>query len=119
MVSATAVTAQASRRPTMMSAQRPVIRPVASRANAATAAGGRNTVRQVGVDLADDWTSAPQDAGFRAGVPSCWLAEGLIVDPRRFENSEGPPARTQGRWALVGEFRPVGSGTGDLVFDAA
>jgi len=50
----------------------------------------------VGVDLADDWTGALQDAGFRAGVPPCWLAEGFIVDPRMFENSEGSTSANPG-----------------------
>jgi methyltransferase (TIGR00027 family) len=32
----------------------------------------------VGVDLTTDWSAALVDAGFEAGKPTCWLAEGLM-----------------------------------------
>ena len=35
--------------------------------------------RVVACDLADDWLRALQDKGFRADLPSAWLAEGLFV----------------------------------------
>jgi methyltransferase (TIGR00027 family) len=35
--------------------------------------------RTVAIDLRDDWPSALRDAGFDAGVPTAWSAEGLLV----------------------------------------
>ncbi|BBZ35170.1 SAM-dependent methyltransferase [Mycolicibacterium confluentis] len=35
--------------------------------------------RTVAIDLRDDWPSALRDAGFDAGVPTAWLAEGLLI----------------------------------------
>jgi len=43
--------------------------------------GARPTaeVRNVGVDLRDDWPAALRSAGFEAGRPTAWIAEGLLV----------------------------------------
>ncbi|OBF26128.1 class I SAM-dependent methyltransferase [Mycobacterium sp. ACS4331] len=35
--------------------------------------------RTVAIDLRDDWPSALRAAGFDAGVPTAWLAEGLLI----------------------------------------
>jgi methyltransferase (TIGR00027 family) len=35
--------------------------------------------RPVGIDLRDDWPAALQDAGFDAGQPTAWLAEGVLI----------------------------------------
>ena len=35
-------------------------------------------LRSLAVDLRDDWASALTDAGFDAGAPSAWIAEGLL-----------------------------------------
>lgn len=35
--------------------------------------------RTVSIDLREDWPTALRDAGFDAGVPSAWLAEGLLI----------------------------------------
>lgn len=37
------------------------------------------THRTVGVDLRDDWPAALTAAGFDAGAPTAWIAEGLLV----------------------------------------
>lgn len=37
------------------------------------------TRRTVGIDLRDDWPSALRQAGFDAGAPTAWLAEGLLI----------------------------------------
>lgn len=36
-------------------------------------------LRQVGVDLRDDWSSALCAAGFKSDVPTAWIAEGLLM----------------------------------------
>jgi methyltransferase (TIGR00027 family) len=33
----------------------------------------------VGIDLRDDWPAALRDAGFDAGQPTAWLAEGVLI----------------------------------------
>jgi len=33
----------------------------------------------VGIDLREDWPAALQDAGFDAGQPTAWLAEGVLI----------------------------------------
>jgi methyltransferase (TIGR00027 family) len=35
--------------------------------------------RAIGVDLRDDWPSALRDAGWDAGQPTAWCAEGLLI----------------------------------------
>jgi methyltransferase (TIGR00027 family) len=35
--------------------------------------------RTVGIDLRDDWPTALGNAGFDAGTPTAWLAEGLLI----------------------------------------
>ncbi|WP_343573874.1 class I SAM-dependent methyltransferase [Mycobacterium sp.] len=35
--------------------------------------------RPVGIDLREDWPAALQDAGFDAGQPTAWLAEGVLI----------------------------------------
>ena len=35
--------------------------------------------REVAVDLRDDWPAALRNSGFRAGEPSAWIAEGLLI----------------------------------------
>jgi methyltransferase (TIGR00027 family) len=43
--------------------------------------GARPTaeVRNVGVDLRDDWPAALRAAGFESGRPTAWIAEGLLM----------------------------------------
>lgn len=40
-------------------------------------AAAKVTLRPIGVDLAADFSGALDEAGFQAGEPTCWLAEGL------------------------------------------
>ncbi|MCA2264288.1 class I SAM-dependent methyltransferase [Mycobacterium marseillense] len=42
-------------------------------------AGPSTTLRAVPVDLRADWPTALHTAGFDAGVPTAWLAEGLLM----------------------------------------
>jgi methyltransferase (TIGR00027 family) len=35
--------------------------------------------RTVAIDLRDDWPSALGEAGFDAGIPTAWIAEGLLI----------------------------------------
>lgn len=44
------------------------------------------------VDLRHDWPQALRDAGFEAGRPTAWLAEGLLPFL---------PAQAQERWAQL------------------
>ncbi|MCX2932602.1 SAM-dependent methyltransferase [Mycobacterium sp. CVI_P3] len=42
-------------------------------------AAARAERREVAVDLRDDWPQALADSGFQAGLPSAWIAEGLLI----------------------------------------
>jgi methyltransferase (TIGR00027 family) len=44
----------------------------------AVGASPSTTLREVAVDLRDDWPSALRDAGFDPTAPTAWLAEGLL-----------------------------------------
>ena len=37
------------------------------------------TLREIGIDLREDWVSALRDAGFDESRPAAWLAEGLLM----------------------------------------
>jgi methyltransferase (TIGR00027 family) len=46
---------------------------------AAVGAAPTATRRTIGIDLRDDWPTALRAAGFTTGLPTAWLAEGLLV----------------------------------------
>jgi methyltransferase (TIGR00027 family) len=64
---------------TVFEIDQPAVIEFKTRALADAGATPAATHRTVGIDLREDWPTALRDAGFDPGVPTAWIAEGLLI----------------------------------------